>query len=66
MPELTEKTHRKKVAQKIIGNDNFILIVVMLALIGGLSFATNGLTLVRNNISNVLLQSAIRGVASMG
>jgi len=53
-------------AKRVFRHENAILIIVLGALIGGFGVITKGLTLATDNMMNVLLQSSIRGVASMG
>jgi ribose/xylose/arabinose/galactoside ABC-type transport system permease subunit len=57
--------HRQRVAQ-LVKNENGVLVIVLAALIAGIAVVTKGLTVKPVNISNVLLQSAIRGVAAVG
>ena len=56
----------KDVAKRLLRYENAVLIIVLVALIGGLGAITKGLTTSGANMMNVLLQSAIRGVASVG
>jgi ribose/xylose/arabinose/galactoside ABC-type transport system permease subunit len=53
-------------ARRFFRHENAILAIVMVALIAGIGAVTKGLTLGRANVANVLLQSAITGVASVG
>lgn len=53
-------------ARRFFRHENGTLFLVLLALIGTVAFVTKGLAVSRANIANVLLQSSIRGVASVG
>lgn len=54
------------IAKRLLSHENAVLILVLIALIGGLAIITKGLTANRANILNILLQSSIRGVAAVG
>ena len=54
------------IARRFFRNENATLLGVLIALIGGMAVITNGLTISRANMMNILLQSSIRGVASVG
>jgi ribose/xylose/arabinose/galactoside ABC-type transport system permease subunit len=56
----------KVLARRFLRHENAVLIVVLVALIAGLSAITRGAAATRVNVMNVLLQSSIRGVASIG
>lgn len=56
----------REIAKRFFRHENAILVVVLIALIGGMAVVTKGLTASRVNIFNILLQSSIRGVASVG
>ena len=56
----------REVAQRFFRNENAVLVLALIALIGGLAIITKGLTIRGANMMNVLLQSSIRGVASVG
>jgi len=56
----------KDIARRIFRYENAVLTVALIAVIGGLGVITKGLTIRRVNMLNVLLQSAIRGVAALG
>jgi len=71
MTETTEKpqstTERARdIARRIFRNENAVLVMVLAALIGGMGVFTRGASLIPANIMNVLIQSSIRGVASVG
>jgi len=68
MAEITErpKPSAKDVAKHVLRHENTALIIVLVALIAGFGVITNGLTTTRTNILNVLLQSSVRGVSSIG
>lgn len=71
MTEITERPrsihdHAKDIARRFFKHENGTLFLVLLALIGTVAFVTKGLAVSRANIANVLLQSSIRGVASVG
>lgn len=54
------------IAKRIFRHENAVLTTVLVAVIGVLSSVTRGLTSSRANMMNVLLQSSIRGIASVG
>jgi ribose/xylose/arabinose/galactoside ABC-type transport system permease subunit len=56
----------KNVARRILKHENTYLFFVLLALIAIVAFATDGLSITRANMANVMLQSSIMGVASVG
>jgi ribose/xylose/arabinose/galactoside ABC-type transport system permease subunit len=56
----------RPLARRLIRHENAVLLIVMFVLIGVMGGVTKGLTLGRANMSNILLQSSIRGVASVG
>lgn len=56
----------KKWTKSFLRHENALLIIVFIGLLGGMSVMTNGLITRRVNIMNILLQSSIRGVASVG
>jgi ribose/xylose/arabinose/galactoside ABC-type transport system permease subunit len=56
----------KNVARRILRHENTYLFFVLLALIAIVAFATDGLSITRANMANVMLQSSIMGVASVG
>jgi ribose/xylose/arabinose/galactoside ABC-type transport system permease subunit len=58
-------TAKDKVS-RLIKHESAVLVIVLVVLIGVFSFVSKGLTTGRNNLVNILLQSSIRGVASMG
>jgi len=61
----TEVTARH-IAKRIFRHENAVLLIVLGAIIGLMGGLTNGLTSTRANMTNILVQSSIRGVASMG
>ena len=71
MPETTEepkdlKTTAKDVLQRTLRHENAVLVVVLIALTGGFSVLSKGLTSSAVNMMNILVQSSIRGVAAVG
>jgi ribose/xylose/arabinose/galactoside ABC-type transport system permease subunit len=56
----------RDIAQRLFRHENAVLIIVLTALIAGLSVISRGVTSTRINMMNVLLQSSIRGVAAIG
>jgi ribose/xylose/arabinose/galactoside ABC-type transport system permease subunit len=56
----------KRIAQHILGHENALLAIVLIALVAGVSVITGGKTTTRVNMLNILTQSSIRGVASIG
>ena len=59
-------TRFRSVGRSISKHENIVLALVMLALVAGFGAATRGSTLLRENVINVLLQSSVRGIASIG
>lgn len=71
MTETTEKpqstTERARdIARRFFGNENAVLVLVLIGLIGGMGVVTKGASLNPANIMNILIQSSIRGVAAVG
>ena len=71
MAEIEEKykpmgSTARDIAQRVLRHENAVLIVVLIALVGGMGIVTRGLTTTRVNVFNILLQSSIRGIASVG
>src|SRR5215211_7945237 len=60
------RPRRGELAFAVLRNDNFVRLLILIALIAAFAIVTNGLTIGPANISNVLVQSAIRGVAACG
>ncbi len=56
----------KQWASRIGKNDNFVLAVVLFALIGVMAAVTKGLSITQKNMMNVLWQSSIRGMGALG
>lgn len=56
----------KAMARRLVRTENAVLVIVLVALIAGIAGFTKGLTLRPVNMMNILLQSAIRGVAAVG
>jgi ribose/xylose/arabinose/galactoside ABC-type transport system permease subunit len=56
----------RDVARRLFRHENAALLVVLIALIAGMGAVTKGATLGRANMMNVLLQSAVTGVAAIG
>lgn len=53
-------------ASRLIKHESAVLVIVLAVLIGVFSFVSKGLTTGKDNLVNILLQSSIRGVASIG
>jgi ribose/xylose/arabinose/galactoside ABC-type transport system permease subunit len=51
---------------RLLANPNVIRLLILVLLIAGFGVATNGVTLGINNLTTVLVQSAIRGIAACG
>jgi ribose/xylose/arabinose/galactoside ABC-type transport system permease subunit len=71
MTETTEqrRTFRaelRKVARYLSRHENAILIGILIVLVAALAFVTRGKTVAPENIRNVLEQSSIRGIVSVG
>jgi len=71
MAEMFEKPQSrgdkaKTMARRFVRSENGVLVIVLVALIAGIAGFTKGITIKPVNISNVLLQSAIRGVSAVG
>ncbi len=56
----------KHVARRLFRHENALLAIALAALISGLSIVTGGLTVGRTNMVNILIQSSMRGLASVG
>ncbi len=56
----------RNAARRFFGNENAVLLIVLLAIIGGMAVATKGLVLGSANVLNVLIQGCVTGVASVG
>jgi ribose/xylose/arabinose/galactoside ABC-type transport system permease subunit len=56
----------KVTARRLFRHENAVLIFVLIALIGGFAGVSKGLTSRLANALNIMLQSSIRGVASIG
>jgi ribose/xylose/arabinose/galactoside ABC-type transport system permease subunit len=54
------------VTRRIFGHENAILIIILVGIIGVLAVATRGASIAPGNVRNVLLQSSMRGIASVG
>jgi ribose/xylose/arabinose/galactoside ABC-type transport system permease subunit len=67
-----ERKHRsygdivKRAAKRLIRHENAVLLVVLLAIIGSMGVVTGGLSIRANNMRNMLLQTSVRGIASIG
>ena len=71
MAEIIEKPKSlsdtaKDIARRFLRHENAILIIILAALIAGISALSHGLTTSRVNMMNILLQSSTRGVAAIG
>lgn len=71
MAEITEprkpvSVRAREVARRFFRHENAFLILILAAIIGVLAVLTGGKTITLPNVSNILLQSSIRGVASVG
>ena len=64
-PKAYRETARE-MAKRFFRHENAVMAVVLIALIFGMGATTKWLTLSRVNMTNVLLRSSIRGVASVG
>ncbi|MBA7706003.1 D-allose transport system permease protein AlsC [subsurface metagenome] len=53
-------------ALRIIGNENFVLAIVLIVIMGVMGVLTKGLFLTPTNIRNLLLRTCIVGVAAVG
>ncbi len=53
-------------ARRLSRNDNFVLVWVLVALTAVFAVATKGFILKPANVSNIIVQSSIRGVATIG
>jgi putative xylitol transport system permease protein len=62
----TSGTTAKDIARRILHHESTVLALVLIALTGILSVLTDGLFTTRRNLVNIVLQSSIRGVASVG
>ena len=64
-PKSTSDTARD-IARRFFRQENAVLLIVLIALIAGMSAFTHGLTTTRTNLMNVVLQSSMRGIAGIG
>ncbi|GAH68901.1 unnamed protein product [marine sediment metagenome] len=56
----------KDIGRRFLRHESAVLGVVLIAIIAGMAGVTKGLTLGRANMTNILLQSSMRGVAAVG
>jgi len=56
----------REVAKRIFGHEDAVLAIILVGIVAGFAGLTRGATLRPANVSNLLLQSSIRGVASVG
>jgi putative xylitol transport system permease protein len=56
----------KGLGRRFLRHENAVLVVVLAVLAGGVAGITGGKSIQPANVSNVLLQSSIRGIASIG
>ena len=56
----------KDFARRIFRHENAVLVLILIGLVAGMGIITKGLTTSRANFFNILLQSSIRGIASVG
>lgn len=56
----------REFARRFLRHENAVLGIVLIALIGGLGIFTKGIATSPANMRNVLLESSVRGVASIG
>ncbi|MBA7658464.1 Fructose import permease protein FrcC [subsurface metagenome] len=54
------------IARRIFRHENATLVIVLIALMGGIAFISHGVSLSRANLMNILLQVSIKGMASIG
>jgi ribose/xylose/arabinose/galactoside ABC-type transport system permease subunit len=64
--ERTYVSRAKEIGGRFIRHENGILVVILVAIIAALGGLTKGLTLTIGNVSNVWLQSSIRGIVAIG
>jgi putative xylitol transport system permease protein len=62
----TTRERARKIAHDSLRHENAILILILLVLIGIMGGVTQGASLARQNMLNVLVQSAQRGIAAVG
>lgn len=62
----SEQAEIKKLIKTILKHENAVLVLILVALIGTLAVITGGLTISKENLVNIALQSSSRGVASIG
>ena len=56
----------RKIVKRLLGHENAVLVIILIALIAVLSGLTKGKSVTGTNVMNVLLQASGRGVASVG
>lgn len=69
MAEIVERKPRdiaKDIAQRFFRHENAVLLGILVIMMAVMAVITKGLTVTQNNITNIWLQSSMRGIASMG
>ena len=56
----------RKISRKITRHENTILAIILAGIVGVMAVVTKGKSIAAANVSNVLLQSSVRGIASVG
>jgi ribose/xylose/arabinose/galactoside ABC-type transport system permease subunit len=56
----------REAAKRFLGHENAVLAIILVVLVLGMGAVTKWLSVSRTNVMNVLLESSIRGVASIG
>jgi ribose transport system permease protein len=61
-------THRnaQKIARQVFRHENFTLVLILLAIMGGFSVITGRSVFTRLNLTNIAMQSTMRGLAALG
>lgn len=65
-PTQHPRTKAKEIGKRILGHENAFLVIILVVMIVVIGALTKGVTTSRANISNIWLQSSIRGIASTG
>ncbi len=62
----SRETDARRVVRRVFGHESTGLALILVAIMVALAFLTKGLTVTPENIRNVLWQSSVRGLASIG
>jgi ribose/xylose/arabinose/galactoside ABC-type transport system permease subunit len=60
------EVHKKTFLSTVVRNENFALFIILVLLVVTISLVTDGIFLRSKNLMNVLLQSSVRGIITVG